>query len=52
MVEGHAADRHLPADRARGGAAAALAAEDKCRPRDVDIPRLRSLLVSQGAYLG
>lgn len=34
------------------GAAAAVAAKDGCRPRDVSIPKLQKLLVSQGAYLG
>ena len=34
------------------GAAAALAVKDRCRPRDVDIPKLQKLLASQGAYLG
>lgn len=34
------------------GAAAALAIESKCRPRDVDVPRLQALLKKQGAYLG
>jgi hypothetical protein len=41
LLTGHAA-----------GAAAALSLQDKCRPRDVDLPRLQKLLVSQGAYLG
>ena len=41
LLTGHAA-----------GAAAALAAQDKCRPRDVDIVKLRKLLLKQGAYLG
>ena len=34
------------------GAAAALAVNDKCRPRDVDVPKLQKLLKKQGAYLG
>ena len=34
------------------GAAAALAVSDKCRPRDVEIPKLQALLKKQGAYLG
>ena len=34
------------------GAATALAVEDKCPPRDVNIPQLQKLLVKQGAYLG
>jgi len=41
LVTGHAA-----------GAAAAVAVADKCRPRDVDIPKLQALLKKQGAYLG
>ena len=41
LVTGHAA-----------GAAAALAVQSNCRPRDVDIARLQKLLVGQGAYLG
>lgn len=41
LITGHAA-----------GAAAALAAQDKCRPRDIDVPKLQKLLRSQGAYLG
>ena len=34
------------------GAAAALAVQGGCRPREVDIPKLQKLLLSQGAYLG
>jgi hypothetical protein len=34
------------------GAAAALAARNGCRPRDVEIPALQKLLVDQDAYLG
>jgi hypothetical protein len=34
------------------GAAAAVAALDGCRPRDVSIPKLQQLLRGQGAYLG
>jgi len=34
------------------GAAAAIAARQGCRPRDVDVPALRKLLADQGAYLG
>jgi ribulose 1,5-bisphosphate synthetase/thiazole synthase len=41
LVTGHAA-----------GAAAALAVQNKSRPRDIDIPELQKLLASQGAYLG
>lgn len=41
LLTGHAA-----------GAAAAIAVEDRCRPREVNIPRLQGLLRSQGAYLG
>jgi ribulose 1,5-bisphosphate synthetase/thiazole synthase len=41
LITGHAA-----------GAAAALSAQSKCRPRDVDIPQLQQLLRRQGAYLG
>lgn len=41
LVTGHAA-----------GTAAALAVDSKCRPRDVDVPKLQRLLKKQGAYLG
>jgi len=41
LVTGHAA-----------GAAAALAVQSKCRPREVNLARLQKLLLSQGAYLG
>jgi hypothetical protein len=41
LLTGHAA-----------GAAAALATQTKCRPRDLDVVQLRSLLAKQGAYLG
>ena len=34
------------------GAAAALAARQRCRPRDVGLPALQKLLAEQGAYLG
>ena len=34
------------------GAAAALAVQSKCRPRDVEIAKLQKLLIEQGAYLG
>jgi len=34
------------------GAAAALAVQSRCRPRDAEVPRLQKLLLSQGAYLG
>jgi FAD-dependent oxidoreductase family protein len=34
------------------GAAAAMAVDCKCRPRDVDVPQLQKLLKTQGAYLG
>ena len=41
FVTGHAA-----------GCAAALAIQDKCRPRDVDVPKLQKVLKEQDAYLG
>jgi hypothetical protein len=41
LLSGHAA-----------GAAAALAVQDRCRPRDVDLSKLQALLRRQGAYLG
>jgi hypothetical protein len=41
FVTGHAA-----------GAAAALAVKDKCRPREVEVPKLQNILKEQGAYLG
>jgi ribulose 1,5-bisphosphate synthetase/thiazole synthase len=41
LLTGHAA-----------GAAAALSVQDKCRPRDVEVAKLRALLTKQGAYLG
>lgn len=41
LLTGHAA-----------GAAAALAVKDRCRPREVDLSRLRRILRDQGAYLG
>ena len=41
FVTGHAA-----------GVAAALAVKDNCTPREVDVTKLRKLLVEQGAYLG
>ncbi len=41
LITGHAA-----------GAAAALAVQSKCLPRDVEIPKLQKLLTDQGAYLG
>ncbi|MBM4017287.1 MAG: FAD-dependent oxidoreductase [Planctomycetes bacterium] len=34
------------------GAAAAVAAQSGCRPRDVDIAKVQELLTEQGAYLG
>jgi ribulose 1,5-bisphosphate synthetase/thiazole synthase len=34
------------------GAAAALAIQGGCRPRDVEVSKLQDLLVRQGAYLG
>jgi ribulose 1,5-bisphosphate synthetase/thiazole synthase len=34
------------------GAAAAVAAQDNCRPRDVAIAKVQKLLKDQGAYLG
>ena len=34
------------------GAAAALAVQTGCRPREVEVPKLQKLLLSQGAYLG
>lgn len=40
LLTGHAA-----------GAAAALAVQANCRPREVDLSKLRQLLLSQGAYL-
>ena len=41
FVTGHAA-----------GCAAALAVQDRCRPRDVDVPKLQKVLREQDAYLG
>jgi hypothetical protein len=41
LLTGHAA-----------GAAAAVAVQSKCRPRDVDISKVQKLLKDQGAYLG
>ena len=41
LLTGHAA-----------GAAAAVAVQSGCRPRDVEIPKLQKLLTEQGAYLG
>jgi len=41
FVTGHAA-----------GCAAALAVQDNCPPRNVDVPKLQTLLRAQGAYLG
>lgn len=41
LVTGHAA-----------GVAAGLAIRSRCRPRDVDVPRLQASLKEQGAYLG
>jgi ribulose 1,5-bisphosphate synthetase/thiazole synthase len=41
LVTGHAA-----------GAAAALAVQHRCRPRDLDTAKLRQLLLNQEAYLG
>ena len=41
LLTGHAA-----------GAAAAQAVQTQCRPRDIDIPKLRQLLAKQDAYLG
>jgi hypothetical protein len=34
------------------GAAAAVAVQSKCRPRDVEIAKVQKLLKDQGAYLG
>ncbi len=34
------------------GAAAALAVQENCRPRDLSVPKLQALLRDQGAYLG
>jgi len=34
------------------GAAAAVAIQDRCRPRDVDVPKLQKLLKEQDVYLG
>ncbi len=41
FVTGHAA-----------GVAAAVAVQDGCRPRDVDVPKVQKILKDQGAYLG
>ncbi len=41
LITGHAA-----------GAAAAVAIESKCRPRDVEVAKVQALLRKQGAYLG
>jgi ribulose 1,5-bisphosphate synthetase/thiazole synthase len=41
FVTGHAA-----------GVAAAVAVQDKCRPRDVDVGKVRKILLEQEAYLG
>jgi hypothetical protein len=41
FVTGHAA-----------GVAAAVAAQDGCRPREVDVPKVQKLLREQEAYLG
>ncbi|HSW01027.1 MAG TPA: FAD-dependent oxidoreductase [Sedimentisphaerales bacterium] len=41
FVTGHAA-----------GAAAAVAVQDGCRPRDVDVVKVQKILTEQGAYLG
>ena len=41
FVTGHAA-----------GCAAALALQDKCRPRDIEVPKLQKVLKEQDAYLG
>ncbi|MCX7887180.1 MAG: FAD-dependent oxidoreductase, partial [Verrucomicrobiae bacterium] len=41
LITGHAA-----------GAAAAVAVQSKCRPRDVDIGKVQKLLRQQGAFLG
>jgi hypothetical protein len=41
FVTGHAA-----------GCAAALAVQDKCRPRDIEVPKLQKVLNEQEAYLG
>lgn len=34
------------------GAAAAVAVQSNCRPRDIETPKLQKLLTEQGAYLG
>lgn len=34
------------------GVAAAVAAKDGCRPRDVELPKVQRILKEQGAYLG
>jgi hypothetical protein len=34
------------------GVAAAVAAKDGCRPRDVELPKVQQILRQQGAYLG
>jgi ribulose 1,5-bisphosphate synthetase/thiazole synthase len=41
FVTGHAA-----------GVAAAVAVEERCRPRDVDVPKVQKILKEQEAYLG
>ena len=41
FVTGHAA-----------GVAAAVAVQDKCRPRDVDVAKVQKILKQQEAYLG
>ena len=41
LITGHAA-----------GAAAAIAVESQCRPRDVEVAKVQELLRKQGAYLG
>jgi hypothetical protein len=34
------------------GAAAALSVQDRCRPRDLSVPKLQAVLKQQVAYLG
>lgn len=34
------------------GAAAALSVQDRCRPRDLSVPKLQAVLKQQGVYLG
>jgi len=34
------------------GVAAAVAVQDRCAPRHVDVPKVQKILREQGAYLG